>query len=77
MTSYLGKPLPTQRIEYEYGVYEGEVKDGKKHGKGKMTWADGDVYKGGYKDNKPHGRGRYTPSKGRSKRMKYRDGVLQ
>jgi hypothetical protein len=40
------------------GVYEGERKDGKMHGKGKMTWPNGEVYEGEYKDDKMNGQGK-------------------
>ena len=32
------------------GVYEGEWKDGKRHGRGTEKYADGNVYEGEYKD---------------------------
>ena len=33
-------------------MYNGEWKDGKHHGKGKMTYANGDVYDGEWEDGK-------------------------
>ena len=36
--------------------YEGELKDGKRHGKGIHRYANGDVYDGEWKDNSWHGR---------------------
>mmetsp|Transcript_32327 Transcript_32327/g.59780 ORF Transcript_32327/g.59780 Transcript_32327/m.59780 type:complete len:264 (+) Transcript_32327:189-980(+) len=39
------------------GVYEGQFKDGKRHGIGTLKWADGDEYEGEWKAGKPHGRG--------------------
>jgi hypothetical protein len=44
--------------------YEGEYKDGKKHGKGKYTFACGDVYEGEWKDDKKHGKGKYSYADG-------------
>jgi hypothetical protein len=40
--------------------YVGERKDGKMHGKGKYTYADGNVYEGKWKDDKMHGNGKYA-----------------
>ena len=40
--------------------YDGEWKDGNKHGKGIFTWPDGEKYEGEWKDGKFHGRGIYT-----------------
>jgi hypothetical protein len=45
-------------------LYEGEFKDGKFHGHGKYTYADGDVYEGGYKHDFRHGHGKYTYADG-------------
>eukprot|EP00913_Durusdinium_trenchii_P025110 g23570.t1 len=46
--------------------YEGQWKDGLKHGKGRFTYPDGDVYDGVWQDGKAHGHGTYT-----SKQSKY------
>ena len=47
-------------IEYkDGGVYKGEVKNGKRHGNGRFTWAIGDVYEGDWIDGKRTGKGRY------------------
>lgn len=36
-----------ERVEFDNGdVYEGEMLDGLRHGKGKYTWANGDFYEG-------------------------------
>jgi hypothetical protein len=35
-------------------MYQGEWKDDKKHGKGKYTYASGNVYEGEWKDDKKH-----------------------
>jgi hypothetical protein len=34
-------------------MYEGAFKDGKMHGKGKLTGTDGNVYEGEFKDGVP------------------------
>lgn len=45
-------------------VYDGEWKDGKKHGHGVCTYANGDRYDGEWSNNKKHGRGVYTFANG-------------
>merc|ERR1711998_25738 len=50
-------------------VYVGQVKDGKAHGFGKMTYANGNVYAGyvyvgEWKDDKRDGKGTYTYASG-------------
>lgn len=43
-----------------YAQYEGEYKDGKRHGMGTMTYPDQSKYIGQWVDNKRHGHGVYT-----------------
>ena len=50
----------TERKEYNNGVYEGQLVNGKRHGKGKFTWTGGDVYEGDWVDDQRIGKGRYT-----------------
>jgi hypothetical protein len=46
-------------------IYEGEVAssgtrvNGKPHGKGKLTYADGEIYEGGFVDGEFQGKGKY------------------
>ena len=40
----------------EGNVYEGDVKDGKRHGKGTFKYKNGDSYQGQFFDNMRHGR---------------------
>jgi len=40
------------------GKYYGGIKDGKQHGKGKYSFANGNVYEGDWKDGKKHGKGK-------------------
>lgn len=50
-----------KRIEYDGGdVYEGETRNGKRHGKGKYTWSDGSFYDGEWKDGKKDGNGKQS-----------------
>ena len=37
---------------YDDGVYEGNLVDGKRTGKGKFTWPDGTIYEGDFVDGK-------------------------
>ena len=64
-----------KRIEYDGGdVYEGETRNGKRHGHGTYTWADGDFYEGDWKDGKRCGRGKliqYGKSPSGETYMKY------
>eukprot|EP00640_Fibrocapsa_japonica_P004005 CAMPEP_0113942802 /NCGR_PEP_ID=MMETSP1339-20121228/9659_1 /TAXON_ID=94617 /ORGANISM="Fibrocapsa japonica" /LENGTH=223 /DNA_ID=CAMNT_0000947427 /DNA_START=121 /DNA_END=789 /DNA_ORIENTATION=- /assembly_acc=CAM_ASM_000762 len=44
----------------ERARYEGNYRDGKKHGVGKMTFPNGDIYHGEWNENKMHGEGTFT-----------------
>ena len=45
---------------YDNGRYEGEMKDGKREGKGKFYFITGDVYEGEFKNNQKNGKGKYV-----------------
>lgn len=45
-------------------VYQGQWVDGKRHGRGDQSWADGSVYQGNWANDKRNGRGRYISSDG-------------
>ena len=45
-------------------VYEGDWKDGKRHGKGTYKYADGRVYEGDWKDDNKHGKGTFKSPDG-------------
>mmetsp|Transcript_5875 Transcript_5875/g.9678 ORF Transcript_5875/g.9678 Transcript_5875/m.9678 type:complete len:232 (+) Transcript_5875:51-746(+) len=47
----------------EKARYEGDYKDGLKHGVGKMVYPNGDVYEGEWFENKMQGEGTYTYKK--------------
>ena len=54
-------PTPVTTEKYENGdVYEGELKDDKRNGQGKMTYANGDAYEGTWVDGQRSGEGTYT-----------------
>ena len=42
---------------YEKGKYQGEFKNGLKHGQGVVTYKNGQIHKGEYKNDQPNGRG--------------------
>lgn len=44
--------------------YDGEIVNGKKEGKGTMTWTNGDKYVGEWRDNKRNGKGTITFANG-------------
>ena len=63
-------------IKDSKGVYEGEVnEENERHGKGKMTWTNGDVYEGEWKDNKEHGKGKMTWKSGNVYEGEFKDGM--
>lgn len=46
-------------------VFEGNLENGVRQGKGKYTWSNGACYEGNYVDNKKHGKGKFSfPDKG-------------
>ena len=58
-------PAKTETIRYNDGcVYTGQVVNGKRHGKGTLTWPSGSVYEGDWRDDKRTGKGKYTWSSG-------------
>ena len=44
--------------------YEGEMKDGKPHGRGIYIWSSGNMYEGEWREGKQDGQGTYTWSSG-------------
>ena len=56
-------------------AYVGEYnEDGKRHGQGTFTYANGDKYVGGWKDGESHGQGTYTYASGSKYVGGYKDG---
>ena len=47
-----------EKLEFSVGVWDGDVKKGKAHGKGTFTFSNGAVYEGKMKKNKFHGKGK-------------------
>jgi len=56
------------------GKYEGEYKDGKRHGQGKLTYPDGRKFVGEWKDGEPIGQGTFTWSNGDKYVGEFKDG---
>jgi hypothetical protein len=67
----------SETISFGSSVYEGEVKKGKAHGEGILTFSDDTTYKGNFKRNKPHGKGIYTDPREISYEGKWRNGKLK
>jgi len=51
-------------LELSVGTWEGDVKKGKAHGMGILTFKNGAVYEGKMKKNKVHGNGKLTTKDG-------------
>lgn len=64
-------------LNFGSSVYEGEVKKGKAHGQGVLTFSDETTYEGKFKKNKPHGPGVYIDAREISHEGKWRNGKLK
>ena len=58
----------------EEDIYEGSMRDGKRHGQGTVTFSNGQRYEGEWRDDKEHGRGTYAFSQGDRYEGEWRDG---
>ena len=67
----------SETITFGSSVYEGEVKNGKAHGKGILTFSDDTTFVGNFKKNKPHGEGVYNDQREISHEGKWRNGKLK
>lgn len=55
----------TRKVTDDEGnVYEGELRDGVRHGTGRMEWIDGTVYEGDFREGKIHGSGKMSDPDG-------------
>ena len=67
-------PLPRKKIKYKSGsVYDGETKNGKRHGYGILKLSSGQVYEGHFVNDKYHGYGIYTFPDGKYYKGDFRD----
>ena len=57
-------------------LYEGEVVDGKPHGKGKQILTNGSIYEGDFADGKRHGKGKMAYP-GRVEEGEWKDGFRE
>ncbi len=55
--------------------YEGDWKEGKKHGYGTIVWPDGKKYEGLWDDDKQHGEGEHFPADGMARKGIWENGV--
>ncbi len=60
---WMGPASEEDETPTEKARFEGNYKDGLKHGVGKMKYPNGDVYEGEWVDNKMQGEGTYTYKK--------------
>ena len=65
-----GELIKGKGIDRDRNVYEGEWKDGKGNGYGKMTYLDGSVYDGEWMDGKENGLG-YIIKRGKKSHVLY------
>ena len=67
----------SETLNFGASTYEGEVKKGKAHGVGILTFSDGTKYEGKFKKNKMHGKGKYTDLEGNVFEGKWRRGKFR
>ena len=56
--------------------YYGPLRNGKLHGQGKLTWANGTVYEGGFADGLMSGRGKVRWANGQAYEGEFHDGMM-
>jgi hypothetical protein len=56
--------------------YDGEMKQGKRDGRGVQTWANGDRYEGEFRDGKQNGRGVFSFGSGERYAGQFKDGAF-
>lgn len=54
----------TEQGRRRQNTYEGQVRYGKVHGQGVMTFTNGDRYQGEFRNGEPTGKGRFLPGRG-------------
>ena len=57
-------------------TYKGQIKNGKRHGQGKLTYANGIAYHGNFKNNNIHGDGSLLFPNGHTFKGKFKNNVL-
>jgi len=71
------EPSQHSNVKIESPGYTGELKDGKRHGKGKLVLRNGDVYIGSWEDNKKTGQGVYLYSNGIKYNGQWKDDIME
>lgn len=70
-------PTKEQTENIESPGYVGEMKDGKKHGRGKLVLRNGDVYIGSWRDGRKSGQGIYIYSNGIKYNGQWKDDIME
>ena len=69
--------LEKSEIVYSNGdLYDGPLKDLRRHGEGKLIYAGGDVYEGSFAEDKIDGYGRYTYANGDVYEGEFKNGLM-
>jgi hypothetical protein len=64
-------------VKFGNNVYECDLVDGKRHGKGKMAYPGDDVYEGDFVENLPHGKVKMIYYDGRVAEGNWKEGNFQ
>lgn len=75
---YDGKPIDTKSVCFNNSIssYVGEIKDGKRHGKGMLWFNDGRCYVGKFENDEAHGNGTMYHKSGNRYVSKWNHGVV-
>ena len=61
----LRSTMTFEKVSYSNGdIYEGELEDGKRHGRGRYEYNTGDIYEGDYANDEACGSGTFTFASG-------------
>ena len=70
-------PTGSNKVKIESPGYNGDMKNGKKHGKGKLVLRNGDVYVGSWVEDRKMGQGIYIYSNGIKYNGQWKDDVME
>jgi len=71
------EPSECSDVKIESPGYTGELKNGKRHGKGKLVLRNGDIYIGSWEDNRKTGQGVYFYSNGIKYNGQWKDDIME
>ena len=71
------EPSERSDVKIESPGYSGELKNGKRHGKGKLVLRNGDIYIGSWEDNRKTGQGVYLYSNGIKYNGQWKDDIME